>query len=84
MSKEILYPKFRVLQPDTVRCTPDSLVHPLTVGLGHVSPADYAADRWLRRLRLTGQSGAPPDNLVNFSHDSPQIPESWQSTAESA
>jgi hypothetical protein len=63
---------------------PDSLVCPLTVGSGHASPADYAADRWLGRLRLTGQSGAPPDSPMNFSHDSPQIPESWQSTAESA
>jgi hypothetical protein len=70
--------------PDTVRCTPDSPVHPLTVGSGHVSPADYAADRWLGRLRLTGQSGAPPDSPVNFSHDSLQIPESWQSTTELA
>jgi hypothetical protein len=40
----------------TVRC-------PLsTIGAGHVSPADCAADRW-----LTGQSGAPPDSLVNYS-----------------
>jgi hypothetical protein len=41
----------------TVRC-------PLpTVGAGHASPADCAADRW-----LTGQSGAPSDSPVNFSH----------------
>jgi hypothetical protein len=33
-----------------------------TVGAGHVSPADFAADRW-----LTGQSGAPPDSSVNSS-----------------
>jgi hypothetical protein len=40
----------------TVRC-------PLPiVGVGHASPADCAADRW-----LTGQSGAPPDSPVNFS-----------------
>jgi hypothetical protein len=70
--------------PDTVRCTPDSTVRPLTVGSGHASPADYTTDRWLGWLRLTGQSGAPPDSPVNFSHDSSQIPESWQSTAESA
>jgi hypothetical protein len=70
--------------PDTVRCTPDSPVRLLTVGSGHVLPANYAADRWLGRLRLTRQFGAPPDSPVNFSHDSPQIPESWQSTAESA
>jgi hypothetical protein len=29
---------------DTVRCTPDSPVRPLTVGSGHAPPADYAAD----------------------------------------
>jgi hypothetical protein len=63
---------------------PDSPVRLLTVGSGHVSPADYAVDRWLGRLRLTGQFGAPSDSPVNFSQDSPQIPESWQSTAESA
>jgi hypothetical protein len=64
---------------DTVRCTPYSPVRPLTVDSGHVSPADYAADRWLGRLRLTDQSGAPSNSPVNFSHESPQIPESWQS-----
>jgi hypothetical protein len=30
---------------------------------GHASCADCAADRW-----LTGQSGAPPDSPVNYSH----------------
>jgi hypothetical protein len=34
--------------------------------LGHASRADCAADRW-----LTGQSGAPPDSPVNFSHTLP-------------
>jgi hypothetical protein len=29
----------------------------LTVGAGHASPADCAADRWRGRLWLTGQSG---------------------------
>jgi hypothetical protein len=59
----------------TVRC-------PLpTVGAGHASPADCAADRcagdrcagdrW-----LTGQSGAPPDSLVNYSRTPPNFPES--------
>jgi hypothetical protein len=48
---------------DTVRCTPDSPVHQLTVGAVHVSLADCVADRW-----LTGQSGAPPDSPVNYSH----------------
>jgi hypothetical protein len=32
--------------PDTVRCTPDSLVPPLDRWLGHVSHSDRAADRW--------------------------------------
>jgi hypothetical protein len=31
--------------PDTVRCTPDSLVHQLTVGAVHVSREDCATDR---------------------------------------
>ena len=31
--------------------------------LSHASRTDCAADRW-----LTGQSGAPPDSLVNYSH----------------
>jgi hypothetical protein len=30
----------------------------LTVGVGHASPADCAADRWHGRLWLTGHSGA--------------------------
>jgi hypothetical protein len=33
---------------------------------GHASRADCAADRW-----LTGQSGAPPDSPVNYSHMPP-------------
>jgi hypothetical protein len=41
-----------------------------TVGAGHASPADCAADRW-----LTGQSGAPPDSPVNYSHTPPIFPE---------
>jgi hypothetical protein len=56
--------------PDTVRCTPDSLVPP--------------ADRWrgprvargLRGRWLTGQSGAPPDSPVNYSRMPPNSPES--------
>jgi hypothetical protein len=36
----------------TVRCDQP------TVGAGHASPADCVADRWRRRLWLTGQSGA--------------------------
>jgi hypothetical protein len=50
--------------PDTVRCTPDSLVPPADRWRGHASRADYAADRWRSRplahrtVRcLTGPSG---------------------------
>jgi hypothetical protein len=39
----------------------------LTVGAGHVSPTDFVADRCAVDRWLTGQSGAPPDNPVNFS-----------------
>jgi hypothetical protein len=60
---------------DTVRCTPDSPVHQLTVGAVHMSCEDCAADHWRRRplahrtVRCTtGQSGAPPDSPVNYSH----------------
>jgi hypothetical protein len=52
---------WRRLAHRTVRC-------PLpTVGAGHVSPADFAADRCAVYRWLTGQSGAPPDSPVNFS-----------------
>jgi hypothetical protein len=58
--------------PDTVRCTPDSPVRQLTVGSGHVSLADCAADRWRSRPLAhrtvwctTRQSGAPPDSPVH-------------------
>jgi hypothetical protein len=50
--------------PDTVRCTPDSPVHPADHWSSHASPADYATDRWRWRplthriVRCTtGQSG---------------------------
>jgi hypothetical protein len=43
--------------PDTVRCTPDSPVPLPTVGAGHVSPSDHAADRCEVDRWLTGQSG---------------------------
>ena len=60
--------------PDTVRC-------PLpTVGAGHVSPVDCAADRCAGGRWLTGQSGAPPDSLVIFSRTPPSRPESSQLT----
>jgi hypothetical protein len=48
--------------------SPDSPVRQLTVGSGHASPADCAADRWRGCRWLTGPSGAPPDGPVNFSH----------------
>jgi hypothetical protein len=51
----------------TVRC-------PLpTVGAGHASPADCAADRCTVDRWLTGRSGAPPDSLVNYSCTPPNI-----------
>jgi hypothetical protein len=54
----------------TVRC-------PLpTVGAGHASPADCAADRCAGGRWLTGQSGAPPDSPVNYSRTPPNSPES--------
>jgi hypothetical protein len=54
----------------TVRC-------PLpTVGAGHASPVDCAADRCAGGRWITGQSGAPPDSPVNCSRTSPNFPES--------
>jgi hypothetical protein len=41
-----------------------------TVGAGHVSRADFAADRCAVDRWITGQSVAPPDNPVNFSRTS--------------
>jgi hypothetical protein len=56
----------------TVRCTPDSPVHPSDRWLGHASRTDCAADRWRgrplahRTVRCTTrQSGAPPDSPVH-------------------
>ena len=48
----------------TVRCPQP------TVGWGHASRADCAADRCASGRWLTGQSGAPPDSLVNYSRTS--------------
>jgi hypothetical protein len=39
-----------------------------TVGAGHASPADCAADHCTGNRWLTRQSGAPPDSPVNYSH----------------
>jgi hypothetical protein len=47
-----------------------------TVGSGHASPADCAADRCSSGRWLTGQSGAPPDSPVNYIRTPPNIPES--------
>jgi hypothetical protein len=56
----------------TVRCAQP------TVGTGHVSRVDRAADRW-----LTGQSGAPPDSPMNYSHVASLFPRaaSWRLTS---
>jgi hypothetical protein len=52
----------------TVRCTTVAVrCPPPTVGAGHASPADYAADRCASDRWLTGHSGAPPDTPVNYS-----------------
>ena len=54
----------------TVRC-------PLpTVGVGHASPADCAANHCAGVRWLNGQSGAPPDSPVNYSRTPPNFPES--------
>jgi hypothetical protein len=54
----------------TVRC-------PLpTVGMDHASPADCAADRCAGGRWLTGLSGAPPDNPMNYSRTPSSSPES--------
>jgi hypothetical protein len=51
----------------TVRC-------PLpTVGAGHTSPTDCAADHCSSDRWLTGRSGAPPDSPVNYSRTLPNI-----------
>jgi hypothetical protein len=54
----------------TVRCPQP------TVGAGHASPADCAADRCAGSRWLTGQSGAPPDSPVNYSRMPPKSLES--------
>jgi hypothetical protein len=46
----------------TVRCAQP------TIATGHSSPADCAADRCAGDRWLTGQSAAPRDSPVNFSH----------------
>jgi hypothetical protein len=56
----------------TVRCPQP------TVGWGHASRADCAADRCAGGRWLIGQSGAPPDSPVNYSCTPPQFLESGQ------
>jgi hypothetical protein len=48
-----------------------------TVGAGHVSPADLAANRCAGGRWLTGQSGAPPDSPVNYSCTPPKFSREW-------
>jgi hypothetical protein len=44
-----------------------------TVGAGHASPADLAADHCAGGRWLSGQSGAPPDSPVNYSRTPPKF-----------
>jgi hypothetical protein len=53
--------------PDTVRC-PLPTVGAATCRAKIVRPTFGAGDRW-----LTGQSGAPPDSSVNYSHVAPLL-----------
>jgi hypothetical protein len=74
--------------PDTVRCTPDSLVCPTDRCCGPRVARGLrgrplalatigAGDRW-----LTGPSGAPPDSSVNYSRTPPSEPESGLFTGD--
>jgi hypothetical protein len=75
--------------PDTVRCTPDSLVCPTDRCCGP-RVASGLRDRPLRWRPLahrtvrctTGQSGAPPDSPVNYSRTPPSNPESGEFTVD--
>jgi hypothetical protein len=49
-----------------------------TVGAGHASRVDCAADRCAGGCWLTRQSGAPPDSPVNYSRTPPKTPKSGQ------
>jgi hypothetical protein len=55
----------------TVRCPQP------TVGWGHTSCADCAADRCIGGRWLNGQSGAPPDSPVNYSRTPPTNSREW-------
>jgi hypothetical protein len=52
---------------------PDSPVPLPTVGAGYASPADCAVDRCAGDRWLTGQSGVPPDSLVNYRRTPPNF-----------
>ena len=54
-----------------VRCTPDSPVPPSDRGLGHVSRADCAADRWPGRPLAHRTVRCTPDSQVNFRRTPP-------------
>jgi hypothetical protein len=45
-----------------------------TIGAGHTSPADCAADHCAGDRWLTGQSGAPLDSPMNYSRTPPNFP----------
>jgi hypothetical protein len=55
--------------PDTVRCTPDSLVPLPTIGAGHASPADCKPTVALATV-------GSPDSPVNYSRTPPNSPKS--------
>jgi hypothetical protein len=59
--------------PDTVRCTPDSPVHPSDRWLCHASRADSAVDRWPGRLLAHRTVRCTPDSPMNFSRTPPMI-----------
>jgi hypothetical protein len=71
--------------PDTIRYTPDSPVPPADrwreprVARGLCGRPLHCRSLAHRTVRCTtGQSGAPPDSPVNFSHTPPSSPESGQ------
>jgi hypothetical protein len=62
----------------TVRCPQP------TVGAGHTSPADLAADHCAGGRWLTRQSGALPDSPVNYSRTPPKFSREWPDRWRSA
>jgi hypothetical protein len=55
----------------TVRCPQP------TVGWGHASRSDCVVDHCVGGRWLTGQSGAPPDSPMNYSHTPLKISREW-------